>query len=199
MAEQTPPPLPGGFTPPPPLPRRAGLGMRALAFLMDGLLVFFFTLFLLIKILLPQNHAEGMRDMVQTVDSYAAAVQEAQRNGEPTPPAPEPAEDSPMVQMLAYSWQIMIITFWVYFGLVEALCKGTSLGKRTFGLRAIKIQTGQPASPFEYALRGGIKTLTLLFPLPLPMLLWVNYLIPFFNGNRRAGHDFLCRTVVIAE
>jgi hypothetical protein len=173
--------------------------MRTLAFLMDGLLVFFFTLFLLVKVLLPQNHAEGMRDMVQTVDSYAAAVQEAQRNGEPTPPAPEPDQDSPMVLMLAYSWQIMVITFWVYFGLVEGLFKGTSLGKRTFGLRAVKIQTGQPAHPFEYALRGGIKTLALLFPFPLPLLWWVNYLIPFFNANRRAGHDFLCRTVVIAE
>ncbi len=201
MAEPTPPTLPKGISTPPiePHPRKAGMGVRFLAFLMDSLLVFFFTLFLLIKILLPQHHAEGMRDFVKAIDGYAAAAEQAKLNGEQPPPVPEPAEDSPMVEMLAFAWQSMILAFWVYFGFSEGIFKGTTLGKRTFGLRTIKIETGQPPHLLESGLRGAIKSLTLLFPLPVPMLWWANYLIAFFNRNRRAGHDFLSRTMVIAE
>ena len=201
MPEQTtPPPLPREVTLPPlpPLPRQAKLGVRFLAFLMDFLLVFFFTLFLLVKVLLPQHHSEGMREFINTVDGYAAAAREAQLNGEPAPPMPEPQTTGPMVEMFAYSWEKAMLIFWIYFGLLEGIFKGTSLGKRTFGLRTIKVETGQPANFLEYALRGAVKTLTLLFPLPI-LLLWVNYVIPFFNRSRRAGHDFICRTVVIAE
>ncbi|MBC2596359.1 RDD family protein [Ruficoccus amylovorans] len=201
MPDPTPPGLPRGSSLPPllPQPRLAGMGVRMLAFLMDFVLVFFFTLFLLVKVLLPQYHYEGMQEFIATIDGYAASVEEAQLNGEEPPPVPQPTADSPMVAMLAYAWEKAMLIFWIYFGLVEALFKGSTLGKRTFGLRTVKAESGQPAHFFESVLRGAVKTLALLFPIPLPMLWWINYFVPFFNRRRRAGHDFICRTVVVAE
>ncbi|QYY36414.1 RDD family protein [Ruficoccus sp. ZRK36] len=179
-----------------PLPRRAGLGVRFLAFVMDFLLLFFISLFLLVKILLPQNHYEGMQEFTQAVDHYAAAVEEAQNAGEPTPTMPRFEENPAIIDMITYAWTVMALIYWLYFGLLEGFFKGTTLGKRTFGLRTMRLDTGQPPRFMESTVRGAIKALTLLFAIPL---LWVNFLVCLFNRNRRTGHDFICRTVVIAE
>ncbi|MEM8549712.1 MAG: RDD family protein [Verrucomicrobiota bacterium] len=181
-----------------PLPRKAGLGVRCLAFTMDVLVVFAFWLFLTTKILLPEYHPTGLFELKQLTEVYAEEVEQAMASGTQPPDdlIERIYENETIREMLDYSHGAAMLIFWAYFGLVEALLKGGTLGKSTFRLRAIKVETGQPGNFLDHLTRGATKTIALLLIGPL---LWINYLIPLLNQKRRAGHDFVCRTIVVAE
>ncbi len=86
----------------------------------------------------------------------------------------------------------------LYFFLGECFFRGTSLGKATFGLRAITMQeTSSPSflAALSRSILKGLATLTLLSPL-LPIGLAYS-VIPFFNRERRALHDLLSRTLTV--
>ncbi|MEM9227217.1 MAG: RDD family protein, partial [Verrucomicrobiota bacterium] len=127
-----------------PLPRKAGLGLRGLAFIMDVLVVFAFWLFLTTKILLPQYHPTGLFELKQLTEVYAEEMEQAIATGTQPPDDlfERIYENQAIREMLDYSHGAAMIIFWAYFGLLEALLKGSTLGKSTFRLRAIKVETG---------------------------------------------------------
>lgn len=195
MPENQPPPLPIEDLPPS-APRQAGLGVRSLAFIMDFLLVFSFCLFLLMKILLPQYYSDGLYEVSEVFRVYTEQALEAERNGTEPPAVPNILENERIMEMHAYGHGIIMLVTWCYFGLLEGFLRGSTLGKRTFRLRSINLETGQACSFLESALRGATKTIALLVVYPF---LWINFLVPLFNQNRRAGHDYISRTMVVAE
>lgn len=158
---------------------------RTLAFAMDLSLLTVIAVFLLEVILLPSEfphelqetrklmHDLSFYDQIQAVDELSPSA----RN------------------MAVFSFNTYLFCFWVYFFLSELFMKGTSLGKKTFGLAIVSVKTGEKPGVFDSSFRALSKALGLM-ALP-PFLLLFNYFAPFFNKSRRAGHDFICKTMVV--
>jgi uncharacterized RDD family membrane protein YckC len=80
---------------------------------------------------------------------------------------------------------------------------GATLGKRVFHLRSAQFGTGAPPRAIESFVRAIVKTVSLaawvaIGALGFPFLL-LNLAPIFFNRTRRAGHDFMARTLVTRD
>lgn len=86
----------------------------------------------------------------------------------------------------------------LYFFLGECFFRGTSLGKATFGLKAVSMRESAPPTFLAALMRSILKGLATLalFPPLLPIGL-VYFVVPFFNRDRRALHDLLSRTLTV--
>ncbi len=179
-----------------PVPQIAGMLSRMLAFLMDIALLAALSVFLLLKVLLPAEHPKGIQDVMSAAETYMEGVQAAELSGEQPPPFPDLTGNPHVNEMAQYAMSALLFITMGYFTLMEVCLRGATLGKRTFRLRTINADTGLPCGIFDHFLRSMIKTVTLLAVIPF---LWFSYLTPLFNKNRSAGHDYVSRTVVIAE
>lgn len=171
----------------------ARLGMRVAAFLLDIVLALAIIFLLLNKIFLPMHYGPALREVNTALGQYSSDLETARHNKSPAPTF-ELSEDAQA--MLEFTRTFIVGSFWVYFFLNTLFTQGSSLGKRVFRLRVISTQTFEPLGIFDSAVRSGLKAITLcvLFP-----LLISSYLIAFFNARRLAGHDFLCRSIVIED
>lgn len=192
MSETTPqpPPLP----PHVPTVRLAGIGARFLAFLMDVSLVGLLAAFLLVKILLPREQPVGLEAFMTAYRTYESQVETALATGEKTPPPPKLDDNEAIRELAEYTQQTLLLMFFLYFGACEWLMRGSSLGKRTFGLRSVMLGSAFPPTPLQAILRGALKAFALI---GLPPISWLIFLtVPLISG-RRGVHDLLTRTVVV--
>jgi uncharacterized RDD family membrane protein YckC len=167
-----------------PLPP-ARLGLRALALLLDTLLLGAASILILSKVALPLAHPGALYEFRQWLEAASAAA------GDDAPPmGPE------LLEALAFAQNLMVILFWAYFAAGEAFFRGSSLGKRACRLRTFSTVTLEAPTPLTGIVRGGAKTFVLFFAFPLLLA----DLIPlFFNRRRQTGHDLITRTAVIDE
>lgn len=162
-----------------PLPP-AALGVRALAALMDAVLIGLLGMFIIMRFVWPSEFPGAQEALMQWVETDSSNA----------PPDPY------LLEALGYAQSILIALFTLYFGIGELLFNGGSIGKRALRLRTISLVTLDKPHPLPGMLRAFCKALSLLF---LPVLLVV-LLLPLFNPRRRLlGHDWLCRTIVIDE
>lgn len=173
----------------------APMHWRILAFLLDGILVTLFAALLLTRVLLPEYHPVGYSQFYTLMSEHMEATMQAQAAGEAAPKLPDLAEQGDAINaMLNYGVEIFALCALVYFVFCERFMAGGSVGKTMLRLRVISLNTGMPPTIWESFLRGLVKVCPIVVP-----LFFVSYLLPFANRMRRAGHDWLARTLVVSD
>ena len=171
----------------------ANLGFRAVAFILDCVMVGAVFYLVTTTILYPffhpgftsalrefmeeQQHLPadtGFREMMETQLEFQLEHQNA----------------------IAETQFLYIVVLWVYFAMSEILMRGSTLGKKIFKLQTIDLKTLKRPTGKVILIRNCLKTIsmTILFP-----LLLVNFIIPFFNRFRLAGHDLITKTMTTYE
>ena len=172
----------------------APFSTRILSFLLDVILVIALLVTVLGKFVLPAKYPQEMHKMEMIISQYAAEIEQQAAQNEKTPALPEFPDE--IQEMMHFIQTFTLVFVWLYFALSEILLQGSSLGKKIFRLRVLSTRTGEPISLLESIIRGGFKAMTLLSFFPL---LTASYIIFFFNKNRLAGHDYLCRSIVVED
>ena len=169
------------------------VGLRALAFILDFVLVSVVGSVIVWKFALPQSHPAAFSELIQWSESMIAWY--ADRENSPEAPIPNPSKS--LKQALAVANEIQLLIFWIYFAIGEAFFAGSSLGKRICCI--CSVSTVNLSSPPIMAgiVRGGLKTLTIYLFFPVGMIATIATL--FFNKRSQMGHDLISRTVVIDE
>lgn len=166
----------------------ARLSLRVVALLMDAVILFLVSNFIILKILWPEAHPGALAEYNLWFEALLNSLSNK---------TPLPAMNPSLLDALNEAYSVQIIVSWVYFAIGESFFNGASLGKRTFRLRTVSTVTLGPTSFFTGILRAAMKTL-LLFYL-FPVLLTANLIAMRFNKRRQSGHDLLSRTAVVDE
>ncbi len=185
----------------PPPPESAGLMLRIGAFAADVFLIMVVVLTVTNFFVLRQNPeaAEELEQFSRESREYSEQLDEADGDREAAGPAPELTEDAR--QLLQTTYIISLILILLYFVLSELLTKGASPGKLLFKIKVIRTDYGRPQLVAgATVLRSVIKAVTLALAITHPLLLvfLFNYFFAFLTQDRRAGHDFIARTKVVA-
>jgi uncharacterized RDD family membrane protein YckC len=197
MSEAPPPLKPGNvldsvFRDGGPMPS-ARLGIRALAFLLDFILLTAVATVIIWKIAMPQAHPGAFTEFNEWSQEFVHWLSESGTQQGAVPP--QWSEE--LTQALAYARDLQLLIFWFYFAIGEAFFGGSSLGKRACRLRSVSTVTLGPPPIMAGIVRGGLKTMALFFAFPFALLATIGAL--FFNQRRQMGHDLLSRTAVIDE
>lgn len=168
------------------LPSVAKLWQRTLAFGLDFFLMFNLSLVLLLVYLLPQAYPGKMAELQHTVRQALDAKHSLNDMVS--------ALSQDQLEMIYYCQNINLLVYWLYFMLSDAFLEGSSLGKRVFRLKIVKLKTYEELNFWDICLRGALKAMSLVWFFPFLM---VNYALAFLNKPRLAGHDYLARSVVI--
>lgn len=166
----------------------ARFGMRALAFLMDFILLSAVASVIIWKIAMPQAHPGAFAELQAWLAEFAGNM--AAGDGRDAPELSNNLADA-----LAYARDLQLMVFWFYFALGEAFFAGSSLGKRACRLRSVSTVNLDRPPILAGFVRGSLKTICIFFPLALLPIIGAL----FFNKRRQMGHDFLSRTAVIDE
>jgi uncharacterized RDD family membrane protein YckC len=168
----------------------ASVGLRALAFLLDFILISAVASILIWKIVLPQSHPAAFAELTEWTTAVMSWVNESADT-----PMPEPSRS--LQEALKRANELQLLCFWLYFALGEAFFAGSSLGKRICRIRSVSTVTLGQLPVLSGIVRGGLKTLTLFFFFPVAMIATLATL--FFNRRRQMGHDLMSRSAVIDE
>lgn len=168
------------------LPSVAKLWQRTIAFGLDCFLVINLSLALLLVYLLPQGYPGKMAELQQTIRTALDAKQSLN--------AIVSALSKDQLEMVYYCQNINLLVYWLYFIVSDAFLEGSSLGKRVFRLKVVKLKDYEALTFWDICLRGAVKAMALVWFFPFLM---VNYALAFFNKPQLAGHDYLARSVVI--
>jgi len=171
----------------------ARFGIRALAFLMDFVLLTALATFIIWKIAMPQEHPEAFAEFNQWSQDLVTWFSE----GGMQAGTEQPQWSDDLSEALIYARDLQLLIFWLYFAIGEAFFAGSSLGKRACRLRSISTVTMSTPPVMAGIVRGGLKALTLFLAFPIALLATIGAL--FFNKRRQMGHDLLSRTAVIDE
>jgi len=175
-----------------PLPP-ARFRMRALAFLLDFILITAVASVVIWKIAMPQAYPEALtelNDWTQELIHWFETDADRQAADMPQP-------SGNLAEAFSYARDLQILIFWLYFAIGEAFFSGSSLGKRACRLRSISTITLGPPPVLTGIVRGGLKTIALFFAFPIALLATIA--AQFFNRRRQMGHDLLSRTAVVDE
>ncbi len=168
----------------------ASLFPRILAFLLDAGLGTVIYLALCTWVLFPLFHPDFMQK-AQTF--WEEQQQVSEDNGFKEMVERQVAFQMENQKVMTDSQFLMIVVFWVYFALSELVMEGSTLGKKTFKLQTISVKTLKKPDGRTILFRNCLKTIAVTFALPL---LIINFTIPFFQRQRRAGHDLFAKTYV---
>jgi uncharacterized RDD family membrane protein YckC len=171
----------------------ASIGLRALAFLLDFILVSAVASIIIWKIVLPQSHPAAFTELTEWSQSIITWYSE--HNGDPESTFPQPNKS--LTTALAAANELQMLCFWLYFAIGEAFFAGSSLGKRICRIRSVSTVSLGTLPIMAGIVRGGLKTLTLYLFFPLGMIATLAAL--FFNKRRQMGHDIMSRSAVIDE
>jgi len=172
---------------------RARFRLRAIAFMLDFILVFFLIATLLGGFILPRYFAAEWTEITAAGEEMLLTAGESFEAGLEAAPARNLSEDAHRAVNFIYFFFIAV--FWLYFTLSEIATGGATLGKRMFSMRAVHSPELSRTGVLDSFLRNGIKSLTL----PVLPLLLINIVVALVNPRRRALHDLLCRTVVVDD
>ena len=168
----------------------ARIGIRALAFLLDFILVSAVATIIIWKIILPQTHPGTFHEFILWGEQLTNWVNSNERS---EIELPKPNHNLSIALKDANDLQLII--FWLYFALSEALFAVT-LGKKACRLRTISTITQSPPPFVTGVIRGGLITAVFFTP-PIGLVATISALL--FNKRRQMGHDLLSRTIVIDE
>lgn len=169
----------------------AKFSLRALALLLDGILMTAVASVIIWKIALPQSHPGAFGELMQWSQEIVLWME----SREPGTPLPEPSNE--LTRALSVANELQLLVFWLYFAIGEAFFRGSSLGKRICRIRSVSTVTLGPPPIFAGIVRGGLKTVTLFWLFPIAFA--ATFISLFFNKRRQLGHDLCARTAVIDE
>lgn len=168
---------------------------RIVALLLDCLLAGLVAGFILTRVVLPQYHPNAEATMRTQLDALKAEVQRAKDAGV----SPQFTFDDEAQSIVEDTGKTLFFTLLVYFMASELATGGGTLGKKIFGLRAARWDTGDRPGVMEIIARSLFKVASLLPFGPIPLLLLANAIPVFLRPARRAGHDYLARTIVTRD
>lgn len=169
----------------------AKFSLRALALMLDGILMTAVASIIIWKLVLPQSHPEAFGELMQWSQELMIWFE----NGGADTAMPEPSKQ--LLPALGVANELQLLIFWLYFAIGEAFFAGSSLGKRICRIRSVSTVTVGPPPIFAGIIRGGLKTVTLFWLFPVAFA--ATFLALFFNKRRQLGHDLLARTAVVDE
>lgn len=167
---------------------------RALASILDILLAFVLISMLLKQVILPYYDGQAFSELKsifyqsqQPIGAEGSAFAFTSLNQYP-----------PEVQKLInYALGVSMLLLWVYFGVLDMLLHGKSLGKRVFRLKVVNSIHFKELNVFEYLVRSIIKGLCLTVIFPAVLLL--NLLPALLSKRRQCGHDWISRSMVVED
>lgn len=171
----------------------AGIRLRALAFVLDFILITAVGSVIIWKVALPQSHPAALTEYLEFSRTMIDWVKAVPNNAELTMPSPSRS----LAEAIAIANELQMLCFWLYFAIGEAFFKGCSLGKRICRIRSVSTVTLSYPPIMSGIVRGGLKTLTLYLFFPVGMIATLVALR--FNRRKQMGHDLLSRTAVIDE
>ena len=171
----------------------ANLGLRAIAFILDCVMIGAIFYLVTTTILYPFFHPGFTTELRQFLDEQQHL------------PADTGFRQLMEMQLefqmehqraIADTQFLYVVVIWVYFAMSEILMRGSTLGKKIFKLQTIDLKTLKRPTGKTILIRNCLKTIsmTILFP-----VLMVNFIIPFFHKFRLAGHDLLAKTMTTYE
>jgi uncharacterized RDD family membrane protein YckC len=170
----------------------AKLSLRALALLLDGILMTAVASVIIWKVVLPESHPGAFGELMQWSQALMSWFESG---GADTAAMPEPSQA--LVRALGVANELQLLTFWLYFAIGEAFFAGSSLGKRICRIRSISTVTLGAPPILAGIIRGGLKTVTLFWLFPIAFA--ATFITLFFNKRRQLGHDLCARTAVVDE
>jgi len=171
-------------------PAPARVWRRAVALLLDTTLAGTAAMVIFTTFILPQNYPGYDKVIHDQWHTMSSQFHQALQSGSYA----QPTLSDDFMDIAATAITTTFMTLWIYFSASEAMLAGATLGKRVFGLRAARLGTGEPPLLFETLSRCAFKSVSLVMFWPL---FFAADAIPvLFNASRRAGHDFLARTIV---
>lgn len=170
----------------------AKFSLRALALMLDGILMTAVASIIIWKLVLPQTHPGAFGELTQWSQQLMTWLE---NRGPDAAAMPEPSK--PLLAALAVANELQLLIFWLYFAIGEAFFAGSSLGKRICRIRTVSTVTLDSPPVFAGIIRGGLKTVTLFWFFPVAFA--ATFLALFFNKRRQLGHDLLARTAVVDE
>lgn len=169
--------------------------LRALALLLDGILMTAVASVIIWKVALPQSHPGAFGEYMQWSQEAATWFFSWLEDFTLDTPFPQPSKQ--LARALAVANELQLFIFWLYFAIGEAFFRGSSLGKRICRIRSVSTVTLGPPPVFAGIVRGGLKTVTLFWLFPLAFA--ATFIALFFNKRRQLGHDLCARTTVVDE
>lgn len=169
----------------------ARFSLRALALFLDFILMTAVSSVIIWKIVLPQSHPGAFGELMSWSQDVMYWVEARQ----PDEAIPTPGKN--LIEALSIANELQLLLFWIYFAIGEAFFAGSSLGKRICRIRSVCTTTLGAPPVFSGILRGGLKTVTILWLFPVALA--ATFLALFFNKRRQLGHDLCARTAVIDE
>jgi uncharacterized RDD family membrane protein YckC len=166
---------------------------RAVALLLDASLAGLAAMVILFTYILPQQHPDYEKVVNDQMLAMEQQLQAAMKSSQFTNPALSDEFTDIAATVGVTTFSVLL----VYFAASEMLLKGATLGKRVFGLRAARWGTAEPPQAIESLSRCIFKSASLVGLLPI--LLLANALPMLFRSTRRAGHDYLARTIVTGD
>jgi uncharacterized RDD family membrane protein YckC len=171
-------------------PAPARLFRRGLALVLDTLLAGMAATVILTSIVYPQNYPDYERIMNAQWRATMDQIHQVMATGK----VAEFTLSDEYLDLAGTTITTLFLVFLVYFAASEILTRGSTLGKKVFGLRAARWGTADPPLLLESVSRSIFKALSLVCFWPL--LLAANIVPVLFRPTRRAGHDYLARTIV---
>jgi uncharacterized RDD family membrane protein YckC len=159
--------------------------IRILAFGLDFLLLSAVTTLLFGKWLLPMYYSSEWTNFINQMIDYMNNSDMKSFGA---------LSDEKLRPMLVFIQAVSLILWGAYFTLSDIFMLGSSLGKRVFSLQVIQADVNELPSAYTSVLRGLFKSIFILAYIPI---LLADALFMFFNPEKRAGHDWLCRTRVV--
>ena len=169
----------------------ARLGIRSLAFVLDYVMINIVATFIILKIVIPQTHPDAFNEWNEWAQQVVVWFEEEGFRSE----TPLPEWNERLTAAMKYASNLIFVIFWMYFAAGEALFAGRSFGRAICRLRSISTVTLERPPFMSAIVRGGLKTIALMWPVALVATI----VVLFFNKRRQTGHDLLSRTAVIDE
>jgi|TARA_Y100000385_G_C12875619_1_gene543524 uncharacterized RDD family membrane protein YckC len=161
--------------------------VRLLAGAADAIVAGLFSLAIIIFFLIPVFYPETQTILYEYTERATESLYE---NSEL---ARQLLENSAVQSMVVASQVINFSLFFFYYLLNEWILRGSSFGKKIFGIKTVKRNPDEALSPNTMLLRAWIKTLFLLFH----PILWITFIWAVFQKERRSVHDLITGTWVI--
>ncbi len=169
----------------------AQMGRRVVAVLLDLILVFFLSLLIIGKILIPLHYAEGFMQFRLLLDAYMTQL----ASGQFSELLKQMNEQQIIVDMFASIDRSLFLITWAYFSLSALFLKGNTLGKQILNLRVLKLPNFKTPTFLDSTLRAGAFSFFLFTAWPFFMCF--NLFCVCINALHRGIHDWFCQTYVV--
>ena len=165
----------------------APIWVRLLAGIADATVAGLFSAAVIVLFLIPTFFPETQSVLHEYAERATGSVSE---NSEIVR---ELLENTKVRNMVFASQMVNYTLFFFYYLINEWFLRGSSFGKKIFGVLTVRRKSDEPLSPNVMFLRAWLKTLFLLFH----PILWMTFLWAVFQKEKRTVHDIMTGTWVI--